>query len=81
MSGPDDRLAELARKLGIGLIVNDVEPGPPARIVATAILDGDSTELVGVGPTEDDAWADLARAAITWKGNDPRNIRTYLGGI
>ncbi len=81
MTGPNDRLADLARTLGIGLMVNDIEPGPPARIVATAILDGDSTELVGTGSTEDEAWADLARAAITWKGKDPRNIRTYWGGI
>jgi hypothetical protein len=55
MTDHEDRLQRLATALGIGLIVNEVEAGPPVRIVATAILDGDSTELVGVGPTEDEA--------------------------
>jgi hypothetical protein len=81
MTDHEDRLQRLATALGIGLIVNEVEAGPPVRIVATAILDGDSTELVGVGPTEDEAWTDLGRAAIEWKGHDPRNIRTFWGGL
>ena len=76
-----DRVEGLARALGIGLIIQEVEAGPPVRIVATAMLDGDSTELVGTGPTEDDAWNDLAGAAIRWKNEDGRNIRTFVGGL
>jgi hypothetical protein len=45
------------------------------------VLDGESVGLTGVGPSEDDAWEDLARAAIVWKREDGRNIRTYLGGF
>ncbi len=81
MMEPDDHVGRLAKALGIGLIVQDVETGPPIRIVATAMLDGDSTELVGTGPTEDDAWNDLARAVIAWKNEDGRNIRTFVGGF
>jgi hypothetical protein len=33
-----------------------------------------------VGETEEDAWRDLARAAIEWKRDDGRNIRFMLGG-
>jgi hypothetical protein len=75
-----DTLEALERRLGIGLIVQDVEPGPPVRIVAIAMLDGATTELEGTGPTEDDAWADLARAAIAWKNVDERNPRMLFGG-
>lgn len=81
MIEPGDRLEGLARALGIGLIVQDLEDGPPIRIVATAMLDGDSTELVGTGSTADEAWDDLARAAIAWKNEDGRNIRTFVGGF
>ena len=76
--GPD-AIARLAVHLGVGILIESVEAGPPARIVAAGLLDGDRTPLVGVGSTEDDAWEDLARAAIAWKRDDPRNIRTYLG--
>lgn len=81
MMGAGDRVERLAEAIGVGLIVQDVEAGPPVRIVATAMLDGDSTELVGTGPTEDDAWAELGRAVIAWKNQDGRNIRTFVGGF
>jgi hypothetical protein len=77
----DDRTEPLAKALGIGLIIHEVETGPPVRILATAMLDGDSTELVGTGPSEDDAWKDLAAAAVRWKNEDGRNIRTFFGGF
>jgi hypothetical protein len=73
-------LQALERQLGIGLIVQDVEPGPPVHIVAIGMLDGATTELTGSGATEDDAWADLARAAIAWKNDDERNARMFFGG-
>lgn len=72
-------LQALERQLGIGLIVQDVEPGPPVHIVAIGMLDGATTELTGSGATEDDAWADLARAAIAWKNDDERNARMFFG--
>ena len=77
--GPE-AIERLAEHLGVGILIESVEPGPPARIVATGLLDGGRTELVGSGPTEEDAWRDLARAAIAWKREDGRNIRFLLGG-
>lgn len=77
--GPE-AIAELAEQLGVGILVESVEAGPPARIVAMGLLDGGRTRLEGSGPTEDDAWRDLARAAIAWKREDGRNIRFLLGG-
>jgi hypothetical protein len=78
---PADRIERLAKALGVGLIIHEVEAGPPVRILATAMLDGDSTELVGTGPTDDDAWKDLAGAAVRWKNEDGRNARTFVGGL
>jgi hypothetical protein len=77
--GPE-AIEQLADHLGVGILVESVEAGPPARIVATGLLDGGRTRLEGSGPTEDDAWRDLARAAIAWKREEGRNIRFLLGG-
>ena len=76
--GPE-AIARLAEHLGVGILIESVEAGPPVRIVAAGLLDGDRTPLEGSGTTEREAWEDLARAAIAWKRDDPRNIRTYLG--
>lgn len=76
--GPE-AIAQLAEHLGVGILVESVEAGPPARIVATGLLDGGRTSLEGTGPTEDDAWRDLARAAIAWKREDGRNVRLWWG--
>lgn len=76
--GPE-AIKQLADHLGVGILVESVEAGPPARIVATGLLDGGRTTLEGSGPTEDDAWRDLARAAIAWKREDGRNIRLWWG--
>ena len=77
--GPE-AIERLAEHLGVGILIESVEPGPPARIVAMGLLDGGRTRLEGSGPTEEDAWRDLARAAIVWKREDGRNIRFLLGG-
>ena len=77
--GPE-AIARLAEHLGVGILVESVDVGPPARIVATGLLDGGRSRLEGSGPTEEDAWRDLARAAIVWKREDGRNVRFYVGG-
>jgi hypothetical protein len=77
--GPD-AIARLAEHLGVGILVESVDAGPPARIVATGLLDGGRTRLEGRGPTEEEAWSDLARAAIAWKREDGRHMRFLIGG-
>ena len=76
--GPE-AIARLAKLLGVGILIDDVIEGPPFRIAATGFLDADRTSLEGVGETEEDAWRDLARAAIAWKREDGRNIRFMFG--
>ncbi len=76
--GPE-AIAQLAELLGVGIMVESVDAGPPAHIVAFGLVDGGRTLLEGRGATEDDAWRDLARAAIVWKREDGRNIRFWWG--
>jgi hypothetical protein len=76
--GPE-AIARLAKLLGVGIVIDDVADGPPFRIAATGLLDGERTTLEGVGDSEEDAWRDLARAAIEWKRDDKRNVRFMWG--
>jgi len=76
--GPE-AIARLAKLLGVGIVIDDVTEGPPFRIVATGLLDAERMALEGVGETEEDAWRELARAAIKWKRDDGRNIRFMWG--
>jgi hypothetical protein len=71
----------LERALGVAIIVQDIDPGPPASIVAVGMLDNQSARLVGNGTTEAEAWHDLAMAVAAWRNVDPRQIRFFLGGI
>jgi hypothetical protein len=76
--GPE-AIAELAKLLGVGILIDDVSEGPPYRVNATALVDGERTRLEGTGDTEENAWRDLARAAIEWKRDDGRNVRFLWG--
>lgn len=71
----------LAEALGIGIIVESVEAGPPAAIHASLLLDTRVFGIVATGATETDAYDDLARKAVAWKNEDERNVRTYFGGV
>jgi hypothetical protein len=73
-------IERLADALGIGIMVRSIEAGPPAVITATFLLDTRVFDVSATGPSEDDAWVDLARKATEWKNDDERNVRTYLGG-
>ena len=72
---------DLAEALGIGIIVQSVEAGPPAMIEASLLLDTRVFGVVATGATETEAYDDLARKAVAWKNEDERNVRTYFGGV
>ena len=76
-----ETIEQLAESLGIGIIVQSVDEGPPATIEATLMLDTAVHHVTASGASEVEAWEDLARQATDWKNNDPRNVRTYLGGF
>lgn len=71
---------DLERALGIALLIQDIDPGPPATIVAVGMIDNLSSELVGHGATEDEAWRDLALNVAAWRNVDPRQVRMMFFG-
>ncbi len=82
----DDRpiplgLERLAEALGIGIIVQSVDAGPPAVITASFLLDTRVFDVTATGSTEDDAWDELGRKAMQWKNDDERNVRNWFGGV
>jgi len=71
---------DLERMLSVALLVQDIDPGPPATITASGMVDGEFTTLVGRGTSEDDAWRDLAIVMAAWRNVDSRQVRLFLGG-
>ena len=71
---------ELERMLSVALLVQDIDPGPPATISASGMVDGEFTQLTGRGSTEDEAWRDLAMVMAAWRNLDSRQVRLFLGG-
>jgi hypothetical protein len=76
-----DTIGQLAEALGIGIMVQSLEPGSPVKIIATFLLDTRAFDVTATGPTEDEAWKDLSRRAIEWKNHDERNVRNWFGGV
>lgn len=86
MTTPDDDpipgfIHDLERMLSVAILVTDIDAGPPAEIAALGMVDAETTQLVGRGDTEADAWRDLALAIAGWRNVDPRQVRMFLGGI
>ena len=75
-----DMAARLEQALGVGLLIQSIDVGPPTTIEATILLDGRTADVRGFGASEADAWRDLARAAMAWKNEDQRNLRIFGGG-
>ena len=71
---------DLERLLSVALLVQDIEPGPPTTITAAGMVDGEFTQLVGRGSSEDEAWRDLAMVMAAWRNMDSRQVRLFLGG-
>lgn len=73
-------LPGLERILSVAIIIRDIDPGPPASITATGMVDGEAIELIGRGADEVAAWRDLAVAVAAWRNVDPRQMRLFIGG-
>ena len=76
----------LQHTLGIAILVESMEStdpngsASPVKIRAS-FMSGRHTTSVGVtGPTESDAWAALARAAIEWRNSDFQHVPIWPGG-
>ncbi len=82
-------IERLQRTLGIAIVVESVEsvvardPGGSAdtvKIQATFVSGRHTTRVAVAGPTESDAWAALARAAIEWRNSDFQHVPIWPGG-
>jgi hypothetical protein len=82
-------IEHLQRTLGIAIVIESVDPvesvdpgsaPDPVTIQATLLSGAHSTTVTVEGPTESDAWAALARAAIAWRNSDFQHIGMWPGG-
>ena len=78
-------IEHLQRALGVGIVVDPVEAVEPGEapdsvtIRATLMSGPHSTKVTVAGPTESDAWAALAKAAIAWRNSDFQHIPMWWG--
>jgi hypothetical protein len=75
-----DVLRDLARVLGIGIIVREIDEGATVTIRAVVLLGQHSEEIVGEGASEAAAWRDLARSAIAWRTTNDKQVPWWGGG-
>ena len=79
-------IEHLQRTLGIAVVIDSVDsvdpssPSGPVTIQATLMSGSHLTTVRVDGPTESDAWAALARAAIAWRNSDFQHIPMWWGG-
>lgn len=85
-------IERLQRTLGIAIVVESVESAEsiesadaiggadPVTIRAMLMSGSHSTTVAVGGPTESDAWAALARAAIEWRNSDFQQVPIWPGG-
>ena len=52
----------------------------PHTIRATLMFGRYTAQVSATGPTESDAWAELARMAIAWRNSDYQHIPMWWGG-
>lgn len=52
----------------------------PHAIHATLMFGRYTAPVVATGPTESDAWAELAKMAIAWRKSDYQHIQMWPGG-
>lgn len=82
----------LQKTLGMAIVVDSIEPAEPldsgvtvrsaepTTIRATLMFGRYTTQVVAAGPTESDAWSELARMAIAWRNSDYQHIQMWPGG-
>ena len=72
---------QIADSLGIGVLVSEIEDGPPVRITATLVFGILRSDVTVEGPDEATAWRELARAAAAWRqSNEVSFTRNFWGG-
>lgn len=88
-------IERLQETLGIAIVADSIEPsdtaesvepdvtGPtdvPHTIHATFMAGRYTAPVVATGPTESDAWAELAKIAIAWRNSNFQHVQMWPGG-
>lgn len=79
-SGPA-LISELERKLGMSVVVHSVDDSAPVRIHALLRYGPRSLEVTAIGPSEQDAWRELARMAAEWRNANENLVPLWGGGL
>jgi hypothetical protein len=79
-SGPA-LISELERKLGMSVVVHSVDESAPVRIHALLRYGPQSREVTAIGPSEADAWRELARMVIAWRNANENLVPLWGGGL
>lgn len=77
--GPD-LIAELERALGLGVMVQSIDDGPPVTIAAVLMFGPLSEAVTAEGATDADAWRELARIVIAWRRTNDKHVAMWPGG-
>lgn len=75
-----DLIADLERALGLGVMVQSIDDGPPVTIQAVLMFGPLSEAVTAQGASDADAWRDLARIAIAWRTTNDKHVAMWPGG-
>lgn len=78
-AGPE-LIAELERALGVGVMVQSIDDGPPVSIQAVLMFGSLSEPVMAEAASEADAWRALARIVIAWRATNDKHVPMWPGG-
>lgn len=73
-------IRELERTLGIGVMVEFIDQQPTVTINALLMFGRQSQEVIASGPSEAEAWQELANIAMAWRKANDKQVPVWWGG-
>ena len=65
----------------MSVVVQSVDESAPVRIHALLTYGPHSREVTAIGPSEQDAWRELARMAAEWRNANENLVPLWGGGL
>jgi hypothetical protein len=78
LAGPE-LIADLERALGVGVMVQSIDDGPPMAIEAVLMLGPLSEAVRAEGTTDAEAWRELARIVVAWRSTNDKHVPMWPG--
>ncbi|MDO8484356.1 MAG: hypothetical protein Q7S35_05370 [Candidatus Limnocylindrales bacterium] len=73
-------IGELERTLGIGVMIQSIDKRPPVTINALLMFGRQGREVTASGPSEAEAWQELAEIAMAWRKANDKQVSLWWGG-